>query len=84
MDPKRQYTSYHYWQDPDCGYSEKTSTDEYYDYNKSAFVQCEREIISFHKPRPPLPAHQQPEYLRKGIAVVEIPRGQQDLGSVMV
>ena len=75
MDPKRQYASYHYWADRECGYSEKTSGEEYYDYVKKVFVPCEREVISFHKPRTHLPAYQQPEYLRKGI-VVEVPEGQ--------
>lgn len=82
MDPKRSYASYHYWQDPDCGYSEKTSCDEYYDYKKSAFVKCEREIISVHKPRAPLLAYQQPEYLRQNYtAPAEHAPGQMELVS---
>lgn len=80
MDPKRHHASYHYWQDSDCGYSEKTSSDEYYDHGKSAFVTCEREIISFHKPRSPLPVYQQPEYLRQNKVIVETaPVGQMEL-----
>ena len=65
-DPKHQNASYHYWEDSDCGYKEKTTSDEYYDYKKHEFVTCEREIVSVHKTRPPLPPHQQPEYLRSG------------------
>lgn len=82
MDPKRQYSSYHYWEDRECGYREKTSGTEYYDYQKSALVSCEREIISFRKPRPPLPVYRQAEYLRHGI-VAEVPRGQTEIKEVV-
>jgi hypothetical protein len=34
-------------------------------------VTGEPEIIRIHKPRPSLPAHQQPEYLRKGIPNIQ-------------
>jgi hypothetical protein len=85
QDPKRQFSSYQHWHDRECGYSEKTSGTEYYDYRESKFVECEREIISFHKPRAPLPAHQQPAYLRYGLhkpEPVEVEQGQQVLGGV--
>jgi len=78
-DPKRHHTSYNFWEDNKCGYKEKTSATEYYDYEKSAFVSCEREIISIHKPRPPLPDYQQQDYIRNGISV-PIPENQSTLG----
>jgi hypothetical protein len=84
QDPKRCFTSYLYWEDRECGYREKTSSDKYYDYGKSAFVTCGMEVIGFHKPRPPLPAHQQPEYLRKGIVIADVPRGQMTFERVSV
>jgi hypothetical protein len=68
-----------YWEDRDCGYREVTTPDEWYDYQLSKFVMGEREVLRVHKPRAPLPVHQQPEYLRNGIAVVEIARGQQTI-----
>ena len=81
MDPKRQNASYHYWDDPECGYSEKTSTTEYHDYKTGKTIECEREIISVHKPRAPIPAYQQPEYLRNGALTKDVPLGQITLGA---
>jgi hypothetical protein len=60
------YINVVYWEDRDCGYREVTTPDEWYDYKLSSFVTGEREILRVHKPNPPLPAHQQPEYLRSG------------------
>lgn len=73
-----QHTLIIYWEDRDCGYREKTSNDEYYDYKQSKFVPIvpPYQIISFSKPRPPLPVYMQPEYLRSGIQVSEAPKGQ--------
>jgi hypothetical protein len=76
------YISVVYWEDHDCGYREVTTPDEWYDYQLSKFVQGEREVLRFHKPRPALPEYQQPEYLRKGIVVPDIPRGQQTFEEV--
>jgi hypothetical protein len=75
-----------YWEDRDCGYRDQTCGSEYYDYNLSKMIQHEEpyKVKKFYKPRPPLPVHQQPEYLRKGIAVSDTPKGQQVLGSVPV
>lgn len=75
------YVSVVYWEDRDCGYREVTTPEEEYDYTQSKFVARDREVLRIHKPRAPLPVHQQPEYLRNGIVVVEIVRGQQILGS---
>ena len=67
-----------YWEDRECGYREVTWSDEWYDYNKGEHGSNPGvfPIISFHKPLPPLPVHQQPEYLRKGTVVPDIPQGQ--------
>ena len=65
------YINVVYWEDRDCGYREVTTPDEWYDYQLSKFVTGEPEIIRIHKPRPSLPAHQQPEYLRKGIPNIQ-------------
>lgn len=59
-------------EDRDCGYREVTTPEEEYDYKLSKFVTHDREVLRVHKPRPPLPAHQQPEYLRKGVVVVPV------------
>lgn len=67
-----------YWKDGDCGYREVTTSKERYDYNLHKMFSQDVKVISFKKPRPPLPAHQQPEYLRKGI-IVEVPGGQQKI-----
>jgi hypothetical protein len=81
-DPKRDHASYLYWEDRDCGYREKTSHDARYDKKTQSWVPCEMEVYEIHKPRPPLPAHQQPAYLRYGLhqpEPVEAEQGQQTL-----
>lgn len=78
-DPKRHHASFQFWEDRECGYREKTSATEYYDYQKNCFVECEREVIAVHRPRPPLPEHQQPEYLRRSLPAAA-PPGQCVLG----
>ena len=55
-----------YWKDSECGYSEVTTHREKYDYTEKKLVPQEMKVLRFHRPRPPLPAHQQPEYLRSG------------------
>jgi len=70
------YINVVYWEDRDCGYREVTTPDEWYDYKLSKFVTGEPEILKVHKPRPPLPVHQQAEYLRKGITVTHRPAEQ--------
>ena len=70
------YISVVYWEDRDCGFREVTTPDERYDYKSSKIVEQDREVLRIHKPRPPLPENQQPEYLRKGIVVPDIPQGQ--------
>lgn len=72
------------WEDRDCGYREVTTHDERYDDALKKFVPMEMKVLRFHKPRPPLPAHQQPAYLRYGLhkpEPVEVEQGQQTLGS---
>jgi hypothetical protein len=80
-DPKHGNSSCCYWEDRDCGYREKTTGSEYYNYSESKFIPIDPpyQIIEFHKPSPPLPVHQQPEYLRNGIKTTEAPQGQQSL-----
>jgi len=53
------------WADKDCGYRETTTPDEVYDYTLNQIRECERKVISFHIPTPPLPLEQQPEHIRK-------------------
>ena len=76
QNPELGHTSYHYWEDPLCGYKEKTSAGEVYNYEKKQFEPCEVVVYQVHKPRPPLPGYKQPEYLRKGLKSVKIPEGQ--------
>lgn len=65
-----------HWEDRDCGYREVTTNDEWYDYKLGKFVSQEVRVLRYHKPRSPLPVHQQTEYLRKGIVIPDIPKGQ--------
>jgi len=71
-----------HWKDKDCGYSEVTTHSERYDYKLHKFIPQEMTVLRFHKPRPPLPVHQQPEYLRKGIVAPDVPQGQTTLDEV--
>jgi hypothetical protein len=66
-----------YWKDNDCGYKEVTTHKERYDYSIHKFIQQDQKVLRFTKPRLPLPSHQQPEYLWKGIVMPsDIPQGQ--------
>ncbi len=69
-----------YWEDRECGYRETTTPDEVYDYAKNQCVEKEREIIRVHKPRPPLPEREMPEYLRRSKIPVAAPPGQLVIG----
>jgi hypothetical protein len=72
-----------YWEDRDCGYREVTTPEEVYDYKREQFVNLEIRILRFHKPRPPLPEREQPDYLRQSIVAQEVPQGQQKLEAVV-
>jgi len=77
-DPKHEHSSLCYWEDRDCGYREKTTGSEYYSYKQSKTIQIDppHQIVEFHKPSPPVPVHQQPEYMRKGMSMPVIVPGQ--------
>ena len=66
-----------YWEDRECGYREVTTPDEEYDNKLEKFVERGRVVKRFHKPRPPLPVYEQPEYLRTGKVADDVPKGQQ-------
>ena len=73
-----------YWEDRDCGYREVTTPDERYDYSLHKIVEVERDVLRFHKPNPPLPEREQPEYLRRGIVAESAPIGQLKLSEEQV
>jgi hypothetical protein len=68
-----------YWKDLECGYSEVTTHREIYDYLTKRIVPQEMKVLRFRKPRTPLPAYQQPEYLRIGISDKISRKGQIEL-----
>lgn len=53
-----------HWEDKECGYTEVTTHSERYDYKLEKYVPQEMKVLRFHKPTPPLPENQRPEYLR--------------------